>query len=267
MDIERREPTEAFKKYVDSIFIIQNELMFVVPRTSDNRIDVRFGYKLRTYYDERVVQAGMCVELAEKIQELLVFDNAKEIFKKKMLKLASNFNLDMIEFNEKKQKLESVLFSHAKLQYCFDNYLNEVYLNNNISVLTCLMAIYEKVNKIAKEKQSNMKIRDIARTNWYKYVREAMLEEQSFDIKTYSHLSLQELSERLFVIILDGEYILNNSVQETMLSADNQTIVLDVFVLEENNLFKEFKKEKEQEVWDWLIDDINKQPDIANIDI
>ena len=29
MDIERKEPTKAFEKYIDSIFIIQNGLMFV----------------------------------------------------------------------------------------------------------------------------------------------------------------------------------------------------------------------------------------------
>ena len=254
MDHERTEKTEAFDKYIDAIFIIQNELMFVTPRTSDKRIDVRYGWKLDTYQDEKNLRSGMCVELAERIGEMLNYERTKEIFKKEMLKLASNFDIDYVEMTTKRDKLERTLLAHAKLQYCFDNYILDSVCENDISILSCLISLYAVAVKIKNEKQKNYecKIKDVYRSKWYKYVREAMLEEQGFDIKQYSKLSLQELSEALFDLIVEREYFYENSTTESMLSAEGTTIHLDIFVDEEDNSFEEYKNRKVQEVWDWV---------------
>lgn len=164
---------------------------------------------------------------------------------------------------KRKQKLDRTLFSHAKLQYCFDNYLHEINLNNNISILTCLMAIYDKVIKIKNAKVgSSDGTKDITKTKWYRYVREAMIEEQKFDIKNYSKMSLQELSETLFNMIVEREYMFENSTTETMFSSEGKTIELDVFVDEGDNTFVNFKKEFEDEVYDWLLEEMHKNQTI-----
>lgn len=253
MDQERTEKTEAFDKYIDAIFIIQNELMFVTPRTSDKRIDVRYGWKLDTYQDEKNLRSGMCVELAERIGELLSYTRTKEIFKREMFKLASNFDIDYVEMQTRREKLERTLLAHAKLQFCFDNYISTSLCKNDISILACLISLYGAAVKLKNEKNrlSEQK-KDVFRLKWYKYVREAMLEEQGFDIRQYSKLSLQELSEVLFDLIVKNEYFYENSTTESMLSAEGTTIHLDIFVDEGDNTFEKFKNDIEQEVWDWI---------------
>lgn len=84
MSNERKEPTEAFNKYIDAMFIIDNHLMFVAPRKLDDRLDVRFRYRLETYDDEKSLRAGMCVDLRERIEEELSFEKTHELFKKEM---------------------------------------------------------------------------------------------------------------------------------------------------------------------------------------
>ncbi|MBO5954455.1 MAG: hypothetical protein J6Q13_00620 [Clostridia bacterium] len=262
MNIEKEFPTKAFEKYVDPIFIIENDLMFVAPKKLDDRLDPRFRYQLETYDNEQSLWAGMCCALAMKISKELKFENTKNIYNKKMLSVASNHNLDYIETEKEIEKLNKTLFSHAKLQYCLENYLNKITLNNNLSILVCLTAMYAQILKIQKEKRPNERIQDFARTKWYRYVREAMLEEESFDIKNYSKYSLQSLSEVLFNLIVECEYYLKNSTDEMMVGYDGknklQNINLEIFVIEGDNTFENFKAEQEILVQNWLTEEMYK---------
>ena len=262
MNIEREKPTIAFGKYVDSIFIIENDLMFVTPKRDDNRLDPRFGFLLETYNDEQQLWAGMCFELARRIQTELNFETTKKVYEKKMFNLASNHNLDYVETEKRIEKLNKTLFAHAKLQYCLENYLNKITLNNNLSILACLTSLYAQIIKIQKEKRPYDKIKDFSRTNWCKYVRDAMLEEESFDIKNYSKCSLQDLSEVLFNLIVECEYYLKNSTDETMIGCDEcntpQNIILEIFIMEEDNTFEKFKVEQEILVQNWLKEEMHK---------
>ena len=52
MNLERENPTNAFEKYINPIFIIENGLMRVAPKKLDDRLDPRFRYQLETYDDE-----------------------------------------------------------------------------------------------------------------------------------------------------------------------------------------------------------------------
>lgn len=262
MNTEREFPTKAFDKYIDSIFIIENDLMFVAPNKLDDRLDPRFRYQLETYDNEQELWAGMCFELARRISKELSFDTTKKVYAKKMFNLASNHNLDYIETEKRIKKLNKTLFAHAKLQYCLENYLNKISINNNLSILSCLISLYTQILKIQKEKKPNERIEDFSRTKWYRYVRSAMLEEENFDIKNYNKYSLQGLSEILFNLIVECEYYLKNSTDETMLGYDGrnepQNINLEIFVMEEDNTFENFKVEQEILVQDWLSEEMYK---------
>lgn len=262
MNIEREFPTRAFDKFIDAIFIIENNLMTVVPKKLDDRLDPRFRYQLETYENEQELWAGMCYELARRISKELNFEATKKIYEKKMFELASNQNLDYIETEKRIEKLNKTLFAHAKLQYCLENYLNQISRNNNLSILSCLISLYTQILKIQKEKKPNEKIEDFTRTKWYRYVRSAMLEEENFDIKNYNKFSLQQLSEMLFNLIVECEYYLKNATDETMLGYDEKNepknINLEIFILEEDNTFENFKKEYEELVQDWLNEEIHK---------
>ena len=196
----------------------------------------------------------MCYELARRIEKELNFETTKKIYSKKMFNMASNHNLDYMETEKEIKKLNRTLFAHAKLQYCLENHLNKITLNNNLSILACLVSLYTKISKIKKEKRPNEQIQDFSRTKWYKYVRNAMLEEDSFDIKKYSTYSLQDLSEVLFNLIVECEYYLSNSTEETMLTSDMKNVVLEIYVIETDNSdnFIKFKQEQESLVQDWL---------------
>jgi len=262
MNIEREFPTNAFDKYIDAIFIIENGLMAVVPKKLDDRLDPRFRYQLETYDNEQELWAGMCFELARRIRKELNFETTKKVYDKKMLKLASNFNLDYIETEKEIEKLNKTLFVHAKLQYCLENYLNKITQNNNLSILACLISLYTQILKIQKEKKPHEDIEDFARTKWYRYVRSAMLEEENFDIKNYAKYSLQGLSEVLFNMLVECEYYLANSTDETMIGYDGknapQNINLEIFIMEEDNTFENFKIAKENLIYDWMVDKIHE---------
>ena len=256
MKTERTKTTEAFQKYIDVIFILQNDLMTLAPKKFCERFDV-YEYSLENYNDEQWLIAGMCVKLAEKIKKYLKFNNTYNLYTKKIMKIASNHDLDYIEVNEKSKKIDETLFSHAKLEYCFENFLNKISLNNNISVLACLMAMYEKVIKMKKEKNPNENVESIHLSRWYRYVRFAMLEEEAVDIKDFSKFSLHELCEKLFDMFVECEYYLANAIEEVTLSTDLENIYMDMYVIEENNDYDEFKQEFEQKVYDWMIEKIH----------
>ena len=262
MNIERGNPTIAFGKYIDSIFIIENNLMFVTPKRDDKRLNPGFGFLLETYSHEQQLWAGMCFELARRIKKELNFETTKKVYEKKMNELASNYDLDYIETEKQIEKLDKTLFAHAKLQYCLVNQLNKINLNNNLSILACLTSLYAQIIKIQREKRPYEKVQDFVRTKWYKYVREAMLEEENFDIKNYSKYSLKNLSEVLFDLIVECEYYLANSTDETMIGYDDenqpQNINLEIFVMEEDNTFENFKQNYEELVQEWLNEEMHK---------
>ena len=252
MYTERTKTTEAFQKYIDEIFILQNDLMNLAPKKFCERFD-SYEYSLETYNDELWLRAGMCVKLAKKIQKYLSFKNTLNLYTEKMLKLASNQDLDYIEIKNKTKKLDETLFSHAKLEFCFENFLKEINLKNDISVLACLMEMYAKVVSLKKSQNPNEKLEGITLSKWYRYVRFAMLEEEAVDIKDLKNLSLQEFSEKLFDLYVDMEYFHLNTTKETSISTDSETIYMDVYVIEENNDFEDFRIEFEQQVNDWLV--------------
>lgn len=256
--MSRNKPTEAFEKYVDPIFIIQNGLMFVAPKKFCERFDT-YEYSLETYHDEQCLWAGMCVELAEKIKINLDFKNTYNLYLKKVNEIASNHSLDYFEVKNRTNKLDRTLFAHAKLEFCFEKFLKEFTLNNDISVLACLMAIYEKTISMKNSKFPNLKMEKVYLTNWYRYVRFAYLEEDAIDIKDFSKLSLQDLCENLFDLIVESQYRLKNSVKETYLSSEGDNIELDIFVLEKDNDLELFKQEIEQKVFDWMVEQIHKR--------
>lgn len=254
--MNRTKTTEAFEKYIDVIFIYQNSLMNLAPKKFCERFD-SYEYSLETYDDELWLRAGMCVKLAKKIEKHLKFENTYSLYKNKMMSVASNFDLDNVEVDRISKRFDKTLFAHAKLEYCFENYLNEISLNNNISILTYLMAIYAKVVKIKKAKNPNENVENITLTKWYRYVRNAMLEEEAVDIKDISKFSLEELSEKLFNLIVYCQYFLTNTTQETMLSTEGENVVIELFVIEENNDYQEYKQEFERKVYDWMVERIH----------
>lgn len=251
MEKERKDVTTAFSKYIDVIFILQNNLMGYAPKKFSATTGM-CEYLLEDYDNELEFRQGMCLALANKIENVLSFSTAKERYKKEMHKLGSNWDIDATKAKEKENSLNSSLMAHAKMKYCFDNYLKEIAMSDNLTLLACLMAFYAKINKLQKEQKPDKIVRDIYKTNFYKYVKEVCLEEENLDIRKYAQLGLKDFVEMLFEIVSSYRYKSDNFVLETMLTADMQTDMLEVFVDDGNNDYQTFKKEFEQEIWDWI---------------
>ncbi|MBR4998415.1 MAG: hypothetical protein IKY10_00910, partial [Clostridia bacterium] len=158
--------TEAFEKYVDLVFLVQNHLIFYIPKKQTNN---RFETDLEDYGGEENIRYGMNVFLAKKINGMVHFEDTKQQFRERMHNLASNWEIDASEMQEKKQKLEETLFSHAKLHYCFENLVEGCSIND-IEILAYMMSLYAKVVKIKKEKSTfHQYIPDVSRTKFYRY--------------------------------------------------------------------------------------------------
>ena len=121
------------------------------------------------------------------------------------------------------------------------------------------MAFYAKLVKNYKEKNPNKYLKDIYKTNFYKYVKEVCLEEDNLDIRKYAKLTLKDFVEMLFEIVASYRYNADNFILETMLTADMQTDMLEVFVDDGENDYKTFKKEFEDEIYNWLVEEMHKQ--------
>ena len=77
-NILERKPSKAFEKYVDSIFVIENKLMRYVKRTKSSD-SITYDWSLEEYDDEKILVAGMCKDLATKLQKIYNFEKTKKI--------------------------------------------------------------------------------------------------------------------------------------------------------------------------------------------
>jgi len=254
----RTKTTEAFKKYIDPVFICQNHLWFYVPKNFNERFD-HFDMKIENYNDEQTLRAGMCVFLAEEIEQNLSFSDTLKAHKKKMFDVASNWDIDAVETERRIKDLESTLFAHAKMQYCFNKYVKDFSENNDIEMLACLMAMYAKIMKTKKQKQPHLNIKEISHTKFYKYVKEAFLEECGRDIKNYSQYKFKDFSNAIFDMVAERCYDEEHLVDESMLSAEGDAIVLKVYSIEHLNDINDLKQEMEEEVREWTLHEIRKQ--------
>ena len=127
-----------------------------------------------------------------------------------------------------------------------------------MSILACLTALYTEILNKKKEKNPTCQVRDMSRTKWYKYVREAMIEEDGFDIKEYSKKSMKQLCDKLFDLIVECEYYLQNFVEETMLTSNKENVVLEIYAMELDDNYQALKNEMEEKVSLWLETEMHK---------
>ncbi len=149
MELQKDKPTNAFEKYIDHIALMQNEVYFYMPRTRMEGL--HYEVKLETYYDEMCLRAAICNKTAKDISEILPFNEVKKQYNSAILRLAKE-DLDLIEFRKKKDKLDKQLLTYAKFEYCKQNYLSELNLNNDIVIAGILLTILDKINKRTKMK-------------------------------------------------------------------------------------------------------------------
>lgn len=240
----KKDNTEAFEKYVDLVFLVQNNLIFYIPK---NETKKRFETDLEDFGGEDNIRYGMNIFLASKIYEMLHFEDTKQLFKERTYKLASNWDIDAVEMNKQKQKLEDTLFAHAKLQYSLENIV-ENYKINNVEVLAYLMSLYAKAVKIKKEKSTfHQYVKDISRTKFYRYVKEAAFEEKGWDIKLHSNLSLAELSNKIFDYCVEQQYLFDYPEEAKYFMATDEKFV-------------KYKQEIEQDIIEETIEDLRKLP-------
>ena len=254
----QRAPTNAFEKYVDGVLLIQSELFFFLPRINVNGCSET---PLQDYLDERRVRAAICQMLAEKIGENIPFSQTKEKYKTLMRELASS-DLDYTGIRKQKDKLDRQFFTYAKFEYCKRNFLSALDLNNDLATVGVLAILYDKITKMLRE-QGKMNVPIFSRTKLFKYIQEAMREEDMTDIKSvYKNKSVSQLIERLFHVIAINKYEFDNSTEETMASAvDDKNYILQIHVVEENNEFAEYKQKFENEVYDWLVKEMHLTED------
>jgi len=262
--------TQAFNKYVDPIFVIQNDLQPYVKKEETDGYYFQSEMKLNTYEDEKDLRLGICFKLFKDIEEILSFKTTKEQYKKVMLKLGSS-DIDYIELNKKKNKYNNILMTHAKLMYLSKYYMLEIPSDYYIKIVGCLAILYSKITgeKRKQNPYTTFNIPFFSKTNLYKYIKEANLEECNFDIKNYSKYSIQELMEKVFEIAINSMYELNNFTHEPMAVIEKdkdgydyyETEILHVHIIEENNSFEKFKRDCEEEVYDWLVDEMHKLED------
>ena len=66
-------------------------------------------------------------------------------------------------------------------------------------------------------------------------------------------------SKKLFDLCVDMEYFHLNTTKETSLSTDSETIYMDIYVIDEDNDYQEFKRSFEEKVNHWLVEKIHSK--------
>lgn len=262
----KEKTTFAFNKYIDPIFVITNGLRGFV---KEEKVDqYNKDMKLESYEDEKLLRIGMCYKLFNEINKYLSFEQTKKEYKQRMLNLAKE-DLSYNDFIKNKKENEYFLNSHAKFLCVKNFYLSEIKIEDSLRILGYYAIIYNKILKIFKNSNDNLKITDFSKTNFYKYIKEVNLEELNIDIKNYSNLTLTQTFNKIFDIVVNSMYELENSTVEPMLVIEKDkdgydyynTEDLNINIIEENNFYEKYKKEKEQEVYDWLVREMHTLPD------
>jgi hypothetical protein len=170
-------------------------------------------------------------------------------------------DIDWIEMTQSREKLDKAFFNYAKWEYTKKNYLNYIDLNNDITIASVLCIIYQSILK-QRKRVENAKELAFSRTKLYKYVRNAMQEVNNVNIKEiYKGKTFSELVDILFNFIVIKQYDANNTVEEVMLGAEGQKLNLQIHVIDENDDFDKIRKDAEQDVYNWLIDEMHKTDD------
>ena len=250
--------SEAFEKYVDPLFLIQQGLFFDI---KNNRHGINLDENFNTYRGELLLSAAICKKTAEKINKLSPFEVNKKSYNKAMLKLASE-DIDYIEFHKKKKQLDENLFRSAKLDYCLNGLFYGVDLNNDLYLAGILLTIYDKITKNLRGKNPYVTCPHVTRSNLFKYVKEALLEVYSIDIvKMFANKNMAQLIDFLWEAVLVRMYDLDNSTDEVVLGADLKNYLLHIQVIEEHNDFEDYKKQVEEEVYEELVDKMHIMED------
>lgn len=254
--------TQAFEKYVNPIFIIRNGLMRYMKKIPID--EARYDYKLDSYEDEQLLRTGICKNLMLTISNVMNFDEIKKEYNTQMLTLVSS-NYNYSEFQSKKARYNHKLLSFAKLMNCIEKYIEDVYIrDNDLKIAGILIYLYDKLSKFQTEKYPNKTTVTSNRQKIYKYIKEASLEELGIDIKKYSNLSIFNLIEKLFNNILYYEFEEENIVTEPILVVNNNTPKIhdhDIFSIEDDDSFEKYKKQREEEIYDWLVKEMHTLPD------
>lgn len=257
------QPTNAFDRYVDSIFIITNYLQNYVIKNKDyfNVPEM----KLDDYDAEERVRFGICRKVIKEIEYLTTFNSQKQIYIQSINKLTGQ-DLYSTEFFKKKQLLDDMLFSLAKFEYVKNKYKNENYIRNDLQNLGYLATILIKLQVKQNKINPNSVKHSFSRTNLYKYIKEASLEELNIDIGNYKRYSIQELIEKLYDITVNFDYEQENTIDEPNLAInidENKNInyvqdLLNIHVIDEDNSFDTYKNKTDKEVQSWLIDEMHR---------
>ena len=255
--------TDAFYYNVDELFIVKNYLFpYVIYETDNSGIKYM---KLDDYADEERIRFGMCKKIVQKIESVLDFDTKKRRYEKHIVKLTKQ-NLVYSEFFKAKQNLDNELLAFAKLNYCTQKYTEENYIRNDLQVLGYLTAIYVKLQDIYNKENPPLVNHMFSRNKLYKYIKEANKEELNIDIEDYYNHSLTNLIDKLYNITLNYDYEHENKTVEPALAIEHDTpgdlghYVQDyyhVHIDEGDNTFENYKKQKDQEIYDWLVDQMH----------
>ena len=253
--------SNAFTKHVDPIFVIQNNLLSYTHRTGKDSI---MQMSLESKADEELL-IGICKHLSVKIENKLRFNATKKRYQEEILDICKH-DLSYEKYKSKKQSAYKKLFNHAKLKYCIDNYFGDNNFGNETYMAGLLISMYANICNTLKARNLDEKIPSVRRSKLYNYVKDVNLE-QGIDISKYSQFSFSQFAEIIFNYMVDCQFEVENSIIQPMLVTEydddkNRIGVKEefasIFVLDDNSSdYKKFKKEIEQEVYDWLIQEMH----------
>lgn len=254
--------SSAFSYHVDPIFVIQNNLLSWTRRTGKDSI---MQMSLESAEDERMLLLGICQKLITRIEDKLEFRNTKNKYKEEILDICKQ-DLSYSDFLSRKSKAEKLLFNHAKLQYCIDNYFDDHNFGNELYMAGLLISLYANICNKLRTANQNLDIPSIRKKKLYNYVKDANLE-QGIDISKFSKFSFSQFAEIIFNHMVDCEYEAENSIVQPMLvtryaPGKNRIGVEEYFanifvIADDTPHYKEFKKQIEEEVYDWLINEMH----------
>ena len=187
----------------------------------DNFIKPLQKHIRNSYIDDKsheiMIQNAICKLLSEKIREHIpTIPEIKTNFRKSV-KLLSQQDLDLIEFNEKFKNREDKLKTYIKLHYLLDDIDDG---NFELDHASLLMAIYSKI--ISLELQPNgkrehfnkiIKIPQLKNSPIYQYLDSARKEAKYHTtLNQLSNLTMTELANWLYTSIAVFDYNNDNTV-------------------------------------------------------
>lgn len=212
-------------------------------------------FDIKEDYAESQMLSTLIIESKNEIKRLQPhIDSVKQSYKKKILDLTKQ-DLDLVEFDTKKTKIQNYLDARLRLRFCLNNLFDDEFCNYSSPFIAIdLFIIFKKLYKVFyKNKPNSLKLFDIRFCKLERY-----FEDLSKNYNIIQKQNLHSLTKDLFINMIKERTYKQNADYEPILLADtSKNYFMEYVGIDLDDDETQELNKMEQKYQDWLVDEMH----------